>query len=289
VFRVCGGPANAPDGRVAALRVPGGGSLSRHAIDGYTAFVGEYGAKGLAYIKVNSLAAGRDGLQSPIVKFLPDETLAALMERVGARDGDLVFFGADRARVVNDSLGALRIRLGNELGLVRSGWFPLWVVDFPMFEYDEAAGRWQSLHHPFTAPQPDDEERVDLDPANAMSRAYDAVLNGAEIGGGSIRIHRQDVQQRVFAALGIGEEEARAKFGCLLNALRYGAPPHGGIAFGLDRVAAMMCGAESIRDVIAFPKTQRASCLLTEAPSPVDDMQLRDLHIRLRRPLDRSR
>jgi aspartyl-tRNA synthetase len=288
-FKVFAGPANAPDGRVAALRVPGGGSLSRHAIDGYTAFVGEYGAKGLAYIKVNSLAAGRDGLQSPIVKFLPDETLAALMERVGARDGDLVFFGADRARVVNDSLGALRIRLGNELGLVRSGWFPLWVVDFPMFEYDEAAGRWQSLHHPFTAPKPDDEERVDLDPANAMSRAYDAVLNGAEIGGGSIRIHRQDVQQRVFAALGIGEEEARAKFGFLLNALRYGAPPHGGIAFGLDRVAAMMCGAESIRDVIAFPKTQRASCLLTEAPSPVDDMQLRDLHIRLRRPLDRSR
>jgi aspartyl-tRNA synthetase len=286
-FKVFAGPANSKDGRVAALRVPNGASLSRHAIDGYTAFVSEYGAKGLAYIKVNSVEQGREGLQSPVVKFLPDDVLSAIMQRTGAQDGDLVFFGADRARVVNDSLGALRVRLGNDLGLVRAGWFPLWVVDFPMFEYDEDAGRWQSLHHPFTAPRVGDEEQVDLDPANAVSRAYDVVLNGAEIGGGSIRIHRQDVQQRVFAALGIGEDEARAKFGFLLNALRYGAPPHGGIAFGLDRITAMMCGAESIRDVIAFPKTQRASCLLTDAPSPVDDLQLRDLHIRLRRPLDR--
>jgi len=286
-FKVFAGPANSEDGRVAALRVPNGASLSRHAIDGYTAFVSEYGAKGLAYIKVNSVEQGREGLQSPVVKFLPDDVLSAIMQRTGAQDGDLVFFGADRSRVVNDSLGALRVRLGNDLGLVRAGWFPLWVVDFPMFEFDEDAGRWQSLHHPFTAPRAGDEEQVDLDPANAVSRAYDVVLNGSEIGGGSIRIHRQDVQQRVFAALGIGEDEARTKFGFLLNALRYGAPPHGGIAFGLDRITAMMCGAESIRDVIAFPKTQRASCLLTDAPSPVDDLQLRDLHIRLRRPLDR--
>jgi aspartyl-tRNA synthetase len=286
-FKVFAGPAADPKGRVAALRVPGGGSLTRKAIDDYTKFVGRYGAKGLAYVKVNDPAKGREGLQSPILKFLPDEAVTGILERTGAEAGDLVFFGADKAKVVNESLAALRVRIGHDLDLVESGWRPLWVVDFPMFEYDEDAGRWQSLHHPFTAPRVGDEEQVDLDPANAVSRAYDVVLNGAEIGGGSIRIHRQDVQQRVFAALGIGEDEARAKFGFLLNALRYGAPPHGGIAFGLDRITAMMCGAESIRDVIAFPKTQRASCLLTDAPSPVDDLQLRDLHIRLRRPLDR--
>jgi len=282
-FKVFSGPANTPGSRVAALRVPGGGSLSRHAIDGYTALVGEYGARGLGYIKVNERARGREGLQSPIVKFLPDAVLESVLERTGAVDGDLVFFGADRARVVNDSLSVLRDRLGADLGLDRGGWHPLWVVDFPMFEYDEQSRRWQSLHHPFTAPRVQDQESVDHDPGAALSRAYDMVLNGSEIGGGSIRIHRTDVQRRVFGILGIGEQEAVAKFGFLLEALRYGAPPHGGIAFGLDRIVAMMAGAPSIRDVIAFPKTQKASCLLTEAPSHVDDTQLRELHIRLRR------
>jgi len=284
-FKVFSGPASNPGGRVAGLRVPDGGRLSRKEIDDYTAFVANYGAKGLAYIKVNEWARGRDGLQSPILKFLPDAVINEIMLRCGARDGDLIFFGADQAKVVNDALGALRLKLGQDLKLVEAGWRPLWVVDFPMFEYDADAKRWQALHHPFTAPKAGDAERIDIDPANALSRAYDMVLNGSEIGGGSIRIHRGDVQEKVFGLLGIGPDEARAKFGFLLDALRYGAPPHGGIAFGLDRIAALMAGAESIRDVIAFPKTQKAACLLTEAPSVVDDAQLRELHIKLRKPV----
>ncbi len=284
-FKVFSGPANAPGSRVAALRLPEGGALSRQAIDAYTEYVGQYGAKGLAYIKVNNLAKGGAGLQSPILKFLPDEVLRTMMQRVGAEDGDVVFFGADKARVVNESLGALRNRLGEDLGLIKEGWFPLWVVDFPMFEFDDKVKCWQSLHHPFTAPEPEDEQRVDLDPANVMSRAYDFVLNGAEIGGGSIRIHHRGVQEKVFSVLGITKKEAREKFGFLLDALRYGAPPHGGIAFGLDRIVAMMAGADSIRDVIAFPKTQKASCLLTDAPSFVDDVQLRELNVKLRKPV----
>jgi len=282
-FKVFAQPANSANGRVAALRLPKGGALTRKQIDDYTTFVAQYGAKGLAYIKVNEIAKGRDGLQSPILKFLPDETVRGILERTGAQDGDLIFFGADRARVVNDALGALRAQLGHDQGLVEAGWRPLWVIDFPMFDYDEEARRWQALHHPFTAPKQDDEENVHLDPANASARAYDMVLNGSEIGGGSVRIHRTELQERVFATLGIEAEEARAKFGFLLDALRFGAPPHGGIAFGLDRVVALMAGVDSIRDVIAFPKTQRASCLLTEAPSPVDEMQLRELHVRLRK------
>ncbi|HSW52010.1 MAG TPA: aspartate--tRNA ligase, partial [Sulfuricaulis sp.] len=278
-FKVFAGPANNPAGRVAALRVPRGGELPRSQIDGYTVFVGQYGAKGLAYIKVNDAAKGRDGLQSPILKFLPDEVIAGIMQRTGAQTGDLIFFGADTAKVVNDALGALRLKLGEDLKLKQEGWNILWVVDFPMFDYDADAKRWVALHHPFTSPKTEDLERVDLDPANVKARAYDMVLNGSEIGGGSIRIHRVDVQEKVFAALGIGPEEARAKFGFLLDALRYGAPPHGGIAFGLDRLCALMSGVDSIRDVIAFPKTQKASCLMTEAPSPVDEMQLRELHI----------
>ena len=283
-FKVFAGPANNPAGRVAALRVPKGGELPRSQIDGYTAFVGQYGAKGLAYIKVNDVARGRDGLQSPILKFLPDEVIAGIMQRTGAQTGDLIFFGADTAKVVNDSLGALRLKLGDDLKLKQQAWKMLWVVDFPMFDYDADAKRWVALHHPFTSPKTEDLERVDLDPANVKARAYDMVLNGSEIGGGSIRIHRVDVQEKVFAALGIGPDEARAKFGFLLDALRYGAPPHGGIAFGLDRLCALMSGVDSIRDVIAFPKTQKASCLMTEAPSPVDEMQLRELHIKLRKP-----
>ena len=282
-FKVFAQPANSANGRVAALRLPKGGALTRKQIDDYTTFVAQYGAKGLAYIKVNEIAKGRDGLQSPILKFLPDETVCGILERTSAQDGDLIFFGADRARVVNDALGALRAQLGHDQGLVEAGWRPLWVIDFPMFDYDEEARRWQALHHPFTAPKQDDEENVHLDPANARARAYDMVLNGSEIGGGSVRIHRTELQERVFATLGLEAEEARAKFGFLLDALRFGAPPHGGIAFGLDRVVALMAGVDSIRDVIAFPKTQRASCLLTEAPSPVDEMQLRELHVRLRK------
>jgi aspartyl-tRNA synthetase len=287
-FKVFAGPANNPAGRVAALRVPKGGELPRSQIDGYTAFVGQYGAKGLAYIKVNDVAKGRDGLQSPILKFLPDEVIAGILQRTGAQSGDLIFFGADTAKVVNDALGALRLKLGDDLKLRQEGWKILWVVDFPMFDYDADARRWVALHHPFTSPKTEDLERVDLDPANVKARAYDMVLNGSEIGGGSIRIHRVDVQEKVFAALGIGPEEARAKFGFLLDALRYGAPPHGGIAFGLDRLCALMSGVDSIRDVIAFPKTQKASCLMTEAPSPVDEMQLRELHIRLRKPPEKA-
>jgi aspartyl-tRNA synthetase len=287
-FKVFAGPANNPAGRVAALRVPKGGELPRSQIDGYTAFVGQYGAKGLAYIKVNDVAKGRDGLQSPILKFLPDEVIAGILQRTGAQSGDLIFFGADTAKVVNDALGALRLKLGDDLKLRQEGWKILWVVDFPMFDYDADARRWVALHHPFTSPKTEDLERVDLDPANVKARAYDMVLNGSEIGGGSIRIHRVDVQEKVFTALGIGPEEARAKFGFLLDALRYGAPPHGGIAFGLDRLCALMSGVDSIRDVIAFPKTQKASCLMTEAPSPVDEMQLRELHIRLRKPPEKA-
>ena len=287
-FKVFAGPANNPAGRVAALRVPGGGELPRSQIDGYTAFVGQYGAKGLAYIKVNDAAKGRDGLQSPILKFLPDDVIAGIMSRTGAQTGDLVFFGADTARVVNDSLGALRLKLGEDLDLRQDGWKPLWVVDFPMFDYDADLKRWVALHHPFTSPKTEDLERVDLDPANVRARAYDMVLNGSEIGGGSIRIHRMDVQEKVFAALGIGPEEARAKFGFLLDALKYGAPPHGGIAFGLDRICALMSGVDSIRDVIAFPKTQKASDLMTDAPSIVDEAQLRELHIKLRKPPEKT-
>jgi aspartyl-tRNA synthetase len=287
-FKVFAGPANNPNGRVAALRVPKGGELPRSQIDGYTAFVGQYGAKGLAYIKINDAAKGRDGLQSPILKFLPDDVIAAIMQRTGAQTGDLVFFGADTAKVVNDSLGALRLKLGEDMGLRQAGWKILWVVDFPMFDYDADAKRWVALHHPFTSPKTEDVERVDLDPANVKARAYDVVLNGSEIGGGSIRIHRVDVQEKVFAALGIGPEEARAKFGFLLDALKFGAPPHGGIAFGLDRICALMSGVDSIRDVIAFPKTQKAACLMTDAPSEVDETQLRELHIKLRKPPEKT-
>ncbi|MFQ5760228.1 MAG: aspartate--tRNA ligase [Acidiferrobacterales bacterium] len=283
-FKVFSQPANRSGGRVAVLRLPAGGDLTRKEIDDYTNFVGNYGAKGLAYIKVNHPAKGRDGLQSPILKFLPDPVVAAIVERTGAQAGDMLFFGADQADVVNDVLGALRLLLGADTGIVAGGWQPVWIVDFPMFEYDPDAKRWMARHHPFTAPTEVDAERVDIDPANVMSRAYDLVVNGSEIGGGSIRNHRLDVQQKVFAALGIEEQEAREKFGFLLEALKYGAPPHGGIAFGLDRIVALMAGTESIREVIAFPKTQKAADLMTEAPSPVDDRQLRELHIKLRKP-----
>ncbi len=286
-FKVFSGPAKDPKGRVAAMRVPGGASLSRKEIDGYTDFVSIYGAKGLAYIKVNDLTGGADGLQSPILKFLPDDVVAGIIERTGAATGDLIFFGADSAKVVNDSLGALRAKVAADLGLVREGWAPIWVTDFPLIEWDEDAGRFQSLHHPFTAPYEDQVELLSTDKAGEiLSRAYDLVMNGSEIGGGSIRIHRTDVQQKVLDLLGIGEEEANNKFGFLLEALKYGAPPHGGIAFGLDRVVAMMAGVDSIRDVIAFPKTQKASCLLTEAPNDVDEKQLRELGLRLRKPKD---
>ena len=281
-FKVFAGPANDANGRVAALRLPKGGELTRKEIDDYTAFVAQYGAKGLAYIKVNDAGKGREGLQSPILKFLPDAAIAEIMARTGAQAGDLIFFGADKTKVVNDALGALRIKLGHDRNLIEGEWRPLWVVDFPMFEYDADAKRWVAVHHPFTAPKADELPLLASDPGKMHARAYDLVLNGSEIGGGSVRIHSSDVQQKVFATLGIGETEAREKFGFLLDALKFGAPPHGGIAFGLDRVSALMAGVDSIRDVIAFPKTQKASCLMTEAPSTVDDLQLRDLHIRLR-------
>ncbi|MDA8109095.1 MAG: aspartate--tRNA ligase, partial [Betaproteobacteria bacterium] len=280
-FKVFRAAADLPGGRVAALRVPKA-DLTRKEIDDYTQFVAIYGAKGLAYIKVNDRTRLPEGLQSPIVKFLANETLAAILERTGAEDGDLIFFGADRAKIVNDALGALRLRIGHDKGYAAKGWRPLWVIDFPMFEWDEEEKRWAAMHHPFTAPKDGHEDLLQSEPGRALSKGYDMVLNGWEIGGGSIRIHRADVQAKVFRALGISDDEARAKFGFLLDNLQYGAPPHGGIAFGLDRIVAMMAGAESIRDVIAFPKTQRAQCLLTRAPSPVDEKQLRELGLRLR-------
>lgn len=283
-FKVFAGPAQDPKGRVTALRVPNGGELTRRQIDDYTAYVGRYGAKGLAYIKVNDKTKGRDGLQSPILKFLPDATVQGIMERTGAEDNDLIFFGADKAKIVSESLGALRVKLGQDLGLVEPGWRPLWVVDFPMFEYDEKDGRYYSLHHPFTAPKVDSLEALQSDPEELLSRAYDLVLNGTELGGGSVRIHRQDMQQAVFGLLGIDAEEAKEKFGFLLSALEYGAPPHAGIAFGLDRLVMLMTGSSSIREVMAFPKTQTASDLMTDAPAEVSAEQLRELHIRLRKP-----
>ena len=281
-FKVFRSAAEMDDGRVVALRVPGGGELTRKQIDDYTSFVSIYGAKGLAYIKVNDKARGIDGLQSPILKFLPHDVAHQILERCGAHDGDLIFFGADRAAIVNDSIGALRQKIGLDLGLIEEGWRPLWVVDFPMFEYDEEGKQWAARHHPFTSPKDGHEEFIESDPGKAYSKAYDMVLNGWEIGGGSVRIHRPEVQEKVFRALQISVEDQRAKFGFLLDSLQWGAPPHGGIAFGLDRVVTLMCGAESIRDVIAFPKTQRGQDMVTGAPSRVTDKQLRELHVRLR-------
>ncbi|MFK5912779.1 MAG: aspartate--tRNA ligase [Woeseiaceae bacterium] len=284
-FKVFSGPAKDEKGRVAAMCLPGGCKLSRKDIDGYTNFVGIYGAKGLAYIKVNEVAKGVEGLQSPILKFLPDDAVMEIIKRTGAKDGDLVFFGADKAKIVNEALGALRVKLGEDLDLMKGEWEPLWVVDFPMFEWDENGNRWHALHHPFTSPKESDLELLETDPGNCYSRAYDMVLNGTELGGGSMRIYRQEVQKKVFTALGISEEEAEEKFGFLLDALKFGCPPHGGIAFGLDRLVMLLSGATSIRDVMAFPKTQSASCMLTQAPSHVSEQQLRELHIKLRKPL----
>jgi len=286
-FKVFSGPATS-GGRVAALRIPGGAALSRGEIDAYTEFVKIYGAKGLAYIKVNDATKlNEEGLQSPIVKNLHAQALKTIMERTGAQSGDLIFFGADKTKIVNDALGALRSKIGHEKGYVNGkAWEPLWVVDFPMFEYDDEDKRWTACHHPFTSPKDGHEEYLKTDPGKCLAKAYDLALNGWEIGGGSVRIHKADVQAKVFDALGINEEEQRLKFGFLLDALRYGAPPHGGLAFGLDRIVTMMTGAESIRDVIAFPKTQRAQCLLTDAPSSVDEKQLRELHIRLRQKVE---
>jgi aspartyl-tRNA synthetase len=281
-FKVFSEPAVDPAGRVAALRLPGGNKLTRKEIDDLTEYVGRYGARGLAYIKCNDVAGGRDGLQSPIVKFLPDDVLAAIVERTGAADGDLIFFGAGAGNVVSDSLGALRVKLGNDHGLVKEGWQPLWVVEFPMFEWDGRDKRWAAMHHPFTAPTSTDIEALAADPGQALSRAYDMVLNGSEIGGGSIRIHNRQMQESVLELLGIGEQEAEDKFGFLLNALRYGAPPHGGIAFGIDRLVMLIAGAATIRDVMAFPKTQSASCLLTNAPGEVSSRQMRELGLRAR-------
>jgi aspartyl-tRNA synthetase len=289
-FKVFSTPATTKGGRVVALRVPGGAEMSRGEIDGYTEFVKIYGAKGLAWIKVNDVAAGRDGLQSPIVKNLHDAAIAEILKRTGAQNGDILFFGADKAKVVNDAIGALRLKIGHsdfakKSGLFDDRWAPLWVVDFPMFEYDEDEDRWNAVHHPFTAPKDGHEDYMDTDPSRCVAKAYDMVLNGWELGGGSVRIHRAEVQSKVFSALKISPEDAQVKFGFLLDALQYGAPPHGGLAFGLDRLITLMTKAESIRDVIAFPKTQRAQCLLTQAPSLVDEKQLRELHIKLRNPV----
>jgi len=286
-FKVFSGPANAADGRVVALRVPGGAEMSRGEIDSYGEFVKIYGAKGLAWIKVNETAKGREGLQSPIVKNLHDAAIAEVIKRSGAANGDIIFFGADKAKIVNDAIGALRVKIGHSEfgkghGLTDGEWRPLWVIDFPMFEFDEDAQRWNAVHHPFTSPKDGHEDWLETDPGRCVAKAYDAVLNGIELGGGSVRIHREDVQSKVFRALKIDAEEAQLKFGFLLDALQYGAPPHGGIAIGLDRFVMLMTGAESLRDVIAFPKTQRAQDLLTQAPGPVDEKQLRELHIRLR-------
>ena len=285
-FKVFAGPASNPNGRVVALRVPEGGTkLSRKEIDDYTAFVARYGAKGLAYVKVNEKAKGREGLQSPILKFLTDDAIAGILSRTGAVDGDLIFFGADTAKVVNDSIGALRLKVGHDMKLAKTGWHPLWVVDFPMFEWDPDSKRWAAMHHPFTAPREDDPAALRADPANAVSKGYDMVLNGSEIGGGSVRIHRQEMQSAVFDLLGISPEEAQVKFGFLLEALKFGTPPHGGIAFGLDRIVMFMAGTDSIRDVIAFPKTQTAADLMTNAPTPVSEEQLKELHIRVKLPV----
>lgn len=292
-FKVFSGVKNLHNGKVVALRVPGACEMPRSEIDAYTEFVKIYGAKGLAYIKVNELERGREGLQSPIVKNLSDDELKGIIERTGAQNGDVIFFGADKAKIVWDSLGALRLKIGHsefgkKHGLFTPGWQPLWVINFPMFEYSEEEQRWVACHHPFTCPLDGDEDKLLTDPEHAYAKAYDCVLNGWEIGGGSIRIHREDVQEKVFAALKIGPEEARMKFGFLLDSLQFGAPPHGGIAFGLDRIVTMMCGADSIRDVIAFPKTQRAQCLLTHAPAAVEEKQLRELHIKLRREVKKD-
>jgi aspartyl-tRNA synthetase len=283
-FKVFAGPAKDPKGRVAALRVPGGGAMPRSQIDDYTAYVARYGAKGLAYIKVNETAKGKEGLQSPIVKFLSDDSVKGILERTGAKDGDLIFFGADSAKVVSDAIGALRLKVGVDQKLTTEGWKPLWVVDFPMFDWDPDEKRWVAMHHPFTSPVNDDVAALKAKPDGALAKAYDLVLNGSEIAGGSVRIYRQDMQSAVFELLGIGAEEAQLKFGFLLDALKFGAPPHGGIAFGLDRLVMHMTGTESIRDVIAFPKTQTAACPLTDAPTEVSEKQLRELHIRVRTP-----
>ncbi len=289
-FKVFATIANSEGGRIAALRIPGGATLTRGEIDAYTQFVGIYGAKGLAYIKVNDVTqANETGLQSPIVKNLTEASLKAILERTQAQNGDLIFFGADKVKVVNDAIGALRLKIGHEKGFLNGkAWEPIWVIDFPMFEYDEENKRWAACHHPFTSPKDEHFELLATDPGKCKAKAYDLAVNGWELGGGSVRIHRSDIQSQVFKALGIEDDEARVKFGFLLDALNYGAPPHGGIAFGLDRIVTMMTGADSIRDVIAFPKTQRAQCLLTNAPSEVDEKQLRELHIRLRQKVDVS-